>query len=220
MKIFSSVPISGKNNYSEYDVWDDFTQKLLYQMETESNLELKRLYSNHLQELLECLGIGATRWLTSLLSVISSYTQSITDQQCRIAALENLGKIMESCEERVKFHCDNIFEILIRLLYEISQNPSSKELLELVEKNLQKIVILCPEEFALQFEDINEVHVNEVFDRVISDLYQRYHHTQCNKGWESDTENLQLHHRESEKSQWTYGFKDFLRDAMRTSVHP
>ena len=153
-------------------------------METESNLELKRLYGRHLQELLDCLGIGATRWLTSLLSVISSYTQSITDQQCRIAALENLRKIMESCEERVKLHCDNIFEILIRLLYEISRNPSSKELLELVEKNLLKIVVLCPEEFALQFEDINEVHVNDIFDRVISDLYQCYdqHHSQCNKG--------------------------------------
>ena len=184
---YSSFLFAVKNNYGSYDIWDEFTQKLLYQMETESNLELKRVYGRQLHQLIECLGIGATRWLTSLLSVISSYTLSITDQQCRIDALENLGKIMESCEERVKFHCDNIFETLIRLLYETSKisensedsnNSENSKILHLIEQNLQKIAKLCPDEFALQFADLNEVHVNEVFDRVISDLFN----SQCNKG--------------------------------------
>ena len=162
-------------DHSKFGVWDELTQKLLYQMETESNLELKRVYGPVLFQLLVCLGIGATRWLTSLLNVISSYTQSISDQQCRIHALENLEKLMELCEERVNFHSETILDILFRLLYELSrvkhQNPQEEKMQKMVVKMLEKMVTLCPDEFALHCQGLDEVHVNEVFDRVISDLY-------------------------------------------------
>ena len=151
------------------------TQKLLYQMETESNLELKRVYGRQLFELLNCLGIGAARWLTSLLSLISTYTQSISDQQCRIDALENLAKLMESCEERLEFHADTIFEILLRLLYEISAkkhlDSNEEKMLKMIGKLMKKMKNACEDEFALHCQGLDEVHVNEVFDSVISDLY-------------------------------------------------
>lgn len=106
-----------KANFAKFDAWDDLTKKLLYTMETESKLDLKRFYGHQLSHaLLPALGLGSVRWLSSILSVISNYAELI-DVECRLAGLECLSIILNVCEQRVRFHAEIIYEILIRLLY-------------------------------------------------------------------------------------------------------
>lgn len=44
-------------------------------METESSHELKEFYGIQLKQLLPCLGLGTVRWLSTLLPLISNFTQ-------------------------------------------------------------------------------------------------------------------------------------------------
>ena len=118
--------------------------------------------------------VGLVRWLTTLLQVISAYTEFV-DYECRKAALDNLLVILDLGKERIKFHADVIFELLIRLLYEISQNnhsetknvddEKSKEIFSLASQALLETALLSPDEFRLNFDSIETVSVNESFDK-------------------------------------------------------
>ena len=50
-------------------------KKLIYNMETESSLEIKEFYGIQLKRLLPCLGLGTVRWLSTLLPLVSNFTQ-------------------------------------------------------------------------------------------------------------------------------------------------
>ena len=121
-----------------------------------------------------CLGV--VRWLTTLLQVISTYTE-FTDYECRKDALENLLVILDLGKERIKFHADVIYELLIRLLYELSQNDNteknieeSKEIFSLASQALLKAALITPDEFKLNFDSIETVSVNESFDKEIRNV--------------------------------------------------
>ncbi len=90
---------------------------MLYNVETESDPKVKLFYCTQLKELLTCLNLGAVRWMTRFLAIVSSYAE-LGDVQTRLGALECLSLIISICHERVKFHADIIFETLIRSLYE------------------------------------------------------------------------------------------------------
>ena len=125
--------------------------------------------------------VGLVRWLTTLLQVISAYTEFV-DYECRKDALENLLVILDLGKERIKFHADVIYELLIRLLYEISQNnknpeknintnvEESEEIFSLAAQALLKAALLSPDEFRLNFDSIETVPVNESFDKEISNV--------------------------------------------------
>ena len=128
-----------------------------------------------LKRLLCCLKLGAVRWLSTTLSIISNYSEILA---CRIDALENLHLMLELCEERVKFHVDIIYEMLVRLLYDLSKirddekSPEQQKCFDLAAEALNKAAQASPEEFRQQFGDNNEIVVNENFDRVISGALQ------------------------------------------------
>ena len=123
--------------------------------------------------------VGLVRWLTTLLQVISAYTEFV-DYECRKDALENLLVILDLGKERIKYHADVIFELLIRLLYEISQNnhsetkniddEKSKEIFSLASQALLETALLSPNEFRLNFDSIETVSVNESFDKEIHNV--------------------------------------------------
>ena len=142
---------------------------------------MKRLYIKQLKTLLKNLDVGVVRWLTTLFQVISTYTE-FGDYDCRKDALENLLVILDLGKERIKFHADVIYELLIRLLYEISQNnknpeknintkvEESEEIFSLAAQALLKAALLSPDEFRLNFDSIETVSVNESFDKEISNV--------------------------------------------------
>ena len=84
--------------------------------------------------------------------------------------------MLELCEERVKFHVDIIYEMLVRLLYDLSKirddekSPEQQKCFDLAAEALNKAAQASPEEFRQQFDN-NEI-VNENFDRVISGAFQ------------------------------------------------
>ena len=142
---------------------------------------MKRLYIKQLKTLLKNLDVGVVRWLTTLFQVISTYTEFV-DYDCRKDALENLLVILDLGKERIKFHADVIYELLIRLLYEISQNnknpeknintniEESEEIFSLAAQALLKAALLSPDEFRLNFDSIETVSVNESFDKEIHNV--------------------------------------------------
>ena len=111
--------------------------------------------------------------------MISVYTEFV-DYECRKDALENLLVILDLGKERIKFHADVIFELLIRLLYEISQinhsetknidDEKSNEIFSLASQALLETALLSPDEFRLNFDSIETVSVNESFDKEIHNV--------------------------------------------------
>ena len=173
-------------DYAKFNTWDELTQKFLYKMQTETQLELKQLYIIQLKVLLKNLNLGVVRWLTTLLQVISSYTELI-DVECRRGALENLLLILDLCKDRVKFHTDDIYEPLIRLLYELSQrveaDDESQKTFNLASEALLKSALYSPTEFRLNFDSVEFVAVNETFDRVIHNILLRLKEEEEEKGY-------------------------------------
>jgi hypothetical protein len=168
--------------FAKMDTWDELAKILFYAMETETKLELKRLYGKQLGRLLSGLNLGIVRWLTTALKVVSSYTEFTDPQQeeFRIDVLDNLLQILDICgaagEEgsRVKWHAEVIFELLVRLLYEWSKSARKlqheQKIFHLTVLSLKKTALAAPQEFNVHFQGIKDVSVNESFDSVIRDI--------------------------------------------------
>ena len=108
---------------SKYSDWDEFAKKLFYNIQTETQQELKLFYGQQLKELLPCLGIGTVRWMSTILEIISDFTEN---SRClRHEGLEILSIVLELCEDRVKFHVDIIYQTLIRCLYDLGGDDNN-----------------------------------------------------------------------------------------------
>lgn len=160
-------------NLTHFDPWDEFTKKLLYNLETESSQELKHFYVDQLKQLLPCLALGTVRWFSTLFTLISNLTQI---PQCRMDALEILSIILDVCEEkklvkseeRVKHHVDIIYETLIRLLYD---SNIDEKVFTLSSALLRRVAHISKTEFRLQFEGFEEQQNCECdADRVVGEI--------------------------------------------------
>jgi hypothetical protein len=162
-----TIPV---NEPAKYDAWDELTKKLLYNMETESNPELKHFYGQKLLQLLPFLGLGTVRWLSTLLPIISTHTQI---PHCRQDGLIILSNILDVCsakkaEERIKFHVDTIYEPLIRLLYDLN---TDEQVFKMSSDLLRRVANISKTEFRLQFEGFEEQHNSECdADRVVGEI--------------------------------------------------
>lgn len=160
-----------KTQFAKFDTWDDLAKKLLYSLETETKIELKRIYASLLSNLLTNIQEGAIRWMTSILGVISTHLTESSDHRLRRIALQNLLLVLELCEQRVKFHAEVIFEALVRLLYELRKVPEKSadddELFQTAARALKLAAKIASEEFSLLFDGIELVAVDESFDQVM-----------------------------------------------------
>ena len=86
----------------------------------------------------------------------------------------------------MKFHTDDIYEPLIRLLYELSQkgaDDESQKTFNLASEALLKSALYSPTEFRLNFDSVQLVAVNETFDRVIHNILLRLKEEEEEKGY-------------------------------------
>lgn len=162
-------------------------------METESELNLKRVYGAQLRSLLtlqvECssnyqFDIRAAtyfdfiifqskgklvRWLTRIVRTVASYTP-YRDHQGEIFRLEilrNLDYVIGEVGEAVQVHARDILELLIRLIYDLSKDVArNEELFQLGSACLLKTAKLAPEEFRALFSGMEEEKINPVFDEI------------------------------------------------------
>lgn len=158
------IKTSDEKNFAKFDIWDEFCQKLLQNMETETKPELKHLYSAQVKKLLPFLGVGTARWISTLLSIISNYAQLNNDV---MDALEILSIILEVCAERVKFHSDVIYEMLVRLLYDPFCDG---KVFELSSELLRKMALISSQDFLLEFKGFEEEQQQCDADRVVGEI--------------------------------------------------
>ena len=59
------VKVDINNDYSKVNGLDLLTKELLYKLEMESKMDLKRAYCKQLKAVIEALNIGCVRWMTS-----------------------------------------------------------------------------------------------------------------------------------------------------------
>ena len=76
-------------------------------METESSLEIKEFYGIQLKRLLPCLGLGTVRWLSTLLPLVSNFTQipSVSESHFELPNL-----ILLKCSVIILNLCFRIFQ--------------------------------------------------------------------------------------------------------------
>jgi len=172
--------VENHNDYSKVDGWDLLTKELLYKIEMETKIDLKRAYCKQLKPLVEALCIGCVRWMTSILRVISSYLdypESCGIEDIRIDGLEALQALLQFGKPRVQFHAKTIFEMLLRLLYDItkkmdsSANDNQKLLYSKCSELLKLSATFAPSEFILLCDGMEHVKVNEYFDSVIKNVF-------------------------------------------------
>ena len=103
---------------------------------------------------------------------MASYTayEDPEKDQFRIEILRNLDHVINRVQEAIKPHARNTFELLIRLLYDLSkfEGKSSSETFELAVKCFSSTAKFAPNEFRALFSGIEDVKINPVLD----DMFQ------------------------------------------------
>lgn len=171
----SEGPKEGGQRYAKLDAWDEIAKRLFYSMATESQVGLKRCYGKQMEPLIRGLGRGCVRWLTTIFRVVSSYTEvSDPDQEeFRIDILKCTMLVLDLAKERVEFHAKTIFEILVRLLYEVSkQSTTNNTLYDTTVDCFLKAAIVAPNQFRTLFKGIDETSVNANFDSVMNRTFE------------------------------------------------
>ena len=160
-------------DFAKFNVWDELTKKMLYSMQIETQKDMKQLQMKHLTTLLRNLDLGTVRWLTTILNLFSQYVTEPYDEVLVNDTLENLLVIEELCKERVKFHTDVIYELLVRLLYDLSKEDTSStkhKTFQLASKALELAAKESPEEFRRDFDSFDSLEGCEPLKKVVSDI--------------------------------------------------
>ena len=103
--------------------------------------------------------------------------EGVESVESHIEGLEALHALLKIAEPRVKCHARTIFEMLIRLLYEITKSVKCESderhqtLFNICAKCLKLSAKFAPDEFKLLCDKMNEIEVNKHFDTVIKDIF-------------------------------------------------
>ena len=103
---------------------DDVFLRLLSDMHLENNLKPRQIYSKHLPEFMQLLGIGVVRHFKKLFTVIAAFLE-ISDgklEQSRLNILEALKCVIEIAWPRIAAKCEDILRMLLPLVYELAQD--------------------------------------------------------------------------------------------------
>jgi len=159
---------------------DLLTKELLYKLDMETKLDIKRAYFRQLKPLIEALDVGCIRWMSSMLRVISTcleYPDSDETEDYRVDGLQALEVLLKHGVPRIRLHAKSVFEMLLRLLYETSKNLNNdpKESLRKLHDMCSKCLIFsaktAPEEFKILCDGMDKVEVNKYFDSVIKSIF-------------------------------------------------
>ena len=111
-----------------------------------------------------------------MISSYLAYPESCGPDDGRIDGLEALQVLLQFGKPRVRFHAKTTFEMLLRLLYEITKKMDSSEIENqslLHDKCCECLILsaeLAPDEFKILCDGLDKVQVNKYFDRVIKNV--------------------------------------------------
>jgi hypothetical protein len=91
-------------------------------METENQVIVRRIYSQHLALFISKLGVTVVRHLRRLVRVLVDYVAIYDgpEEQCRFYCLDALYVLMQEAWPRIPGHADAIMKSLVRLLHDMA----------------------------------------------------------------------------------------------------
>ena len=105
------------------------------------------------------------------------YPDSYETEEYRVDGLQALDALLKFGKPRIKIHAKQIFEMLLRLLYETSKNlhkdltENSTILHDMCSKCLIFSAEVAPGEFKILCDGMDNVKVNKHFDSVIKTIF-------------------------------------------------
>lgn len=91
----------------------------------------------------------------------------------RIEILRNLEYVIDQVEDAINVHARDIFELLTRLLFDLSKDEKrNEELFQMTGKCLLKSAQSAPKEFRALFSGMEDEQVNPVFDQLYRETFK------------------------------------------------
>ncbi|GIX67678.1 TELO2-interacting protein 2 [Caerostris extrusa] len=129
-----------------WDEKDKILDRLLFVVDCEDNLELKRLFFSHIKDFVDCS--QPFNHLKRMMPILKRnlIENPFSDIKCQITALKILRSVIMSCWPRMKNYC---FDILVAIL-DLQQQNSTKNIDEINELSEECLILLkncCSEHF-------------------------------------------------------------------------
>ncbi|GIY38953.1 TELO2-interacting protein 2 [Caerostris darwini] len=129
-----------------WDEKDKILDRLLFVVDCEDNLELKRLFFSHIKDFVDCS--QPFNHLKRMMPILKRnlIENPFSDIKCQITALKIIRSVIMSCWPRMKNYC---FDILVAIL-DLQQQNSTKNIDEINELSEECLILLknsCSEHF-------------------------------------------------------------------------
>ena len=177
LRVVDATPGKGVSARKE-NCYDEVLRQILTDMELEDKLVLRRAYVEKLPRLLGVMGINVVRHLVQLLRVVSAYLEihDGPEELSRLATLDVLKTVIVVAWPRMSFYCGDILKCLLKLMYDVTVDPSqtpddvSAELVTKTMECLQLLKRACPDEMRRLSEKLGEITLNDTWDRRIREM--------------------------------------------------
>ncbi|ESO12322.1 hypothetical protein HELRODRAFT_158818 [Helobdella robusta] len=145
-------PLSGVDRVSQDTYHDKSFRKFIMQMDVETQLVLKLIYSSYLIEFIKIMNLHCLKHLVILLPLIKTYLNNYSsdwNKHCTKNVLVSIYHLIQVIWPQISLHVYEILECLLILVYNVSQdkdwpNESTCELLECAKSCVNLLDQLSP----------------------------------------------------------------------------
>ena len=177
LRVVEASPAKGVSPRKD-NCYDEVLRQLLTDMELEDKLVMRRAYVEHLPRLLRDMGVNVVCHLVQLLRVVSAYLEihDGPEEMSRLGALDMLKTVIVVAWPRMSFYCGDIVKCLLKLMYDVTVDPSlasddvSMELVTKATECLQLLKRACPDEMQRLLGKLGEITLNNRWDKCIRDI--------------------------------------------------
>ncbi|KAK3098832.1 hypothetical protein FSP39_023513 [Pinctada imbricata] len=106
--------------------YDEIYQMIVHDAQGEQNLAMRLAFTEHLPEFVQIMGVTSVKHISISLSLVSDYLEVYdgSKDSARINILNLLEKIIQSSWPRIQSHQNQILQMLIKLLIDISMDQT------------------------------------------------------------------------------------------------